>query len=41
MTTNRTSPALHGMQCLPVHVTFALAVVAMLLRDFVRPAAGL
>jgi hypothetical protein len=41
MTTNRTPPALHGLQCLPVHVAFALAVVAMLLRDYVVPAAGL
>ena len=40
MTTNRTAPARHGLQCLPVHVAFALAVVVMLLRDFVRPAWG-
>lgn len=41
MSANRTTPALHGLHCLPVHVAFALAVVAMLLGNLVRPAWGL
>lgn len=41
MTAHRTTPALHGLHCMPVHVTFAIAVVVMLLNELVRPAWGL
>lgn len=41
MRSNRVPSALHGLQCLPVHAAFALAVVVLLLREFLRPAWGL
>lgn len=38
MRSNRARPAHDVLQCLPVHAAFALAVVALLLRDLFGPA---
>jgi hypothetical protein len=37
MRPQRSPSANHGMHSLPVHAAFALAVVALLLREFLRP----